>query len=242
MAIVMTVQLSGCKKDTEVASLAGYKYGTSMKLGDGTARSFVELDASGNPKQIGVALSETAMNSLPASGAEVVLDLPAEGNKTVFKHILLGYMPHGHEPVKIYDQPHFDFHFYRITNAERLAITEDKKTQLAKDPEAAYLPTGHINGGPVPAMGVHWIDPTAEEFAGKLFARTFIYGSYDGQVIFWEPMITSAYIKATKDQSTAIKQPQKVQAPGYYPAVYSVRYNAAEKQYEISLDQLAMKQ
>ena len=31
------------------------------------------------------------------------------------------------------------------------------------------------------------------------FTRTFIHGSWDGQIIFWEPMITRAHIVAKKD-------------------------------------------
>lgn len=217
------------------------RYGSAVKPGGGTARAFVQVDAAGTPKQVGVAISEAAMNNLP-DGADLVLDFPAEGSKTPFKHIALGYLHHGHEPVGVYDKPHFDVHFYTIPNADRLAITMDKQAQLAKDPAAGYLPAGHINAGPVPAMGVHWIDPTGDEFSAKGFSKTFIYGAYDGKVIFYEPMLTTAYIKATQDEVTPIKQPQKVAQAGYYPGAYRVRYNATDKQYEIALDQLAMKQ
>lgn len=243
LAFALVLQLTSCKEDGNTTpSPSGTKYGTSLNLGNGTARTFVQMDANGNPTQIGVAISEAAMNGLPADGKELILELPAEGSKTPFKHVLFGYMPHGHEPAKVYDQPHFDVHFYHISNAERLTITDDKKAQLARDPEAAYLPSGHINGGPVPGMGVHWIDPTGDEFGGKVFTKTFIYGAYDGKIIFYEPMVTVAYLKATADQLIPIKQPQKVATAGYYPGAYRVRFNAAEKQYEILLDQLSMKQ
>ncbi len=50
-------------------------------------------------------------------------------------------------------------------------------------------------GGGVPQMGAHWVDVTSPELNGSTFAQTFIYGSYDGQVNFYEPMITLDFLK-----------------------------------------------
>ena len=66
-------------------------------------------------------------------------------------------------------------------------------------------------------MGCHWIDFTSPELNGQLFTQTFIYGSYDGKVIFYEPMITEAFIKANSNFERAIPQPVKFQKTGYYP-------------------------
>ena len=49
-------------------------------------------------------------------------------------------------------------------------------------------------------MGAHWLDITSPELNQenpKSFTQTFIYGSYDGKVIFMEPMITKAFMDST---------------------------------------------
>ena len=66
-------------------------------------------------------------------------------------------------------------------------------------------------------MGAHWIDVTSSEFNGKPFTQTFIYGSYNGKVTFYEPMITLDFIKNNNNFERAIPQPAKVQKSGYYP-------------------------
>jgi hypothetical protein len=76
-----------------------------------------------------------------------------------------------------------------------------------------YVP---IPGG-VPQMGVHWVDVTAPELNGQLFTQTFIYGSYNGQVTFYEPMITLDFIKANPSYQRNIPVPSKFEQPGYYP-------------------------
>jgi hypothetical protein len=78
----------------------------------------------------------------------------------------LDWNPHGHEPEQIYGAPHFDFHFYSISQAERAAIPayEADPTKFDNGPGAAYLPPTYMNfGGGVPQMGAHWVDITSPE-------------------------------------------------------------------------------
>jgi hypothetical protein len=237
--LAVTLQLTGCKHDnTDTPNPTAPHYGQSVTLGKGTARSFVKLDATGNPDEVGIAVSEAAINSLPADMAELVMELPAEGSKTPFRHMYVTYMPHGHEPDGVYTIPHFDFHFYKITNAERLTMTPGKEAEISKAPDAGYLPTDYISAGPVPLMGNHWIDATSPELSGKGFTSTFLYGSNKGEVIFYEPMITVDYLKKTTLQQFTIKQPQKIAPSGYYPSEYAIRYNAANKEYEVVLEKM----
>lgn len=88
----------------------------------------------------------------------------------------------------MYELPHFDFHFYLMPNEERNKITADNQTQFAKAPAAQYLPADYMQApGGIPRMGAHWVDKTAPELQGKPFTVTFIYGTYDGKVTFYEP-------------------------------------------------------
>lgn len=237
-------------------------------------------EARGVPLEVGVALDEGAMEGLPTSGMghavghqppqhEYALTFPAE-NPTPFRWVSLNWNVAGHEPPGVYDTPHFDFHFYTIDKADRDRI-------VAADPQFAAkadrLPTDEFRpqftmvlGPPgaapsavaVPLMGVHWVDTRSPELQGLLgkpeaarpFTATFIYGSWDGQFIFAEPMVTRAHLLAKKgatdpavrDEVIPVGTAARYAAPGWYPAAYRVAYDAAAREYRIALTQLARRE
>lgn len=220
-------------------------FGTSQPIGNGSIRSWVTF-SNGNLTAIGVTFGEDALNNLPAEppagkeGTEYVLALPREADGTVFKHILVNWNPHGHGPTKIYDVGHFDFHFYLIPEKERVAITA-KGDDLAKTYRplpAEYTPTGYILApdSAVPEMGAHWADLSSHEFHGQSFTKTFLFGGYDGRIIFLEPMITRAYLETKPNVTETIKLPAKFSSPGAYPTKYSVRYDRVKKEYTVALE------
>lgn len=217
------------------------KYGEAQKAGNGTIRPFVRLDEKGNPTQVGVAISEATLSSLSTEMSHWILYPPKEADKTLIKHIAFGWMPHGHEPDGVYNVPHFDCHFYFTSNEERDGI-KPNDPRFVKNPDPVYLPKGLVRDAGVPQMGVHWVDPTSGEFQGKPFTTTFIYGALDGQVTFLEPMFTLDFLKKVQDEQIPVKQPEKVAQPGYYPTTYRYVYNAAEKQYEVTLENLVSRQ
>jgi len=87
-------------------------------------------------------------------------------------------------------------------------------------------------------MGAHWIDPMSPEFNNQSFTRTFIYGFYDGKMIFVEPMVTVAYFETKPNEQNNIRLPAKYPGISYYPTLYSIKYDAANKEYTVSLDGL----
>lgn len=232
-------------------SAAATFFGTTQTLGRGTVRSWVTLDKNGKPAAIGVTISEAALKTAPMelpsgqAGIEFNLALPAEAATTAFDHVGFGWNPHGHEPEKIYDVPHFDMHFYTITPAERALITAqgDDLAKAYRQPPSEYAPAGYIlaPGTAVPNMGAHWIDPKAGEFQGAAFTRTFLYGNYDGQIIFYEPMITRAFLETKVNVTEYIKLPAKYAKPGYYPTRYSVRYDPVNKEYVVALEGMVLR-
>lgn len=229
---------AACEKDDKPQT-EGYFYGKTATIGNGTARAYVELDANGDPLQIGIAFNEAALENLPATDQPMTLELPAEAlSKTPFKHVTFDYNPHGHEPPGIYTVPHFDAHFYKITEAEKLNIGINDADKLANNPDSTMIPAPYFPTGPVPQMGVHWVDPTSPEFNGQPFSSTFIFGAYDGNVIFYEPMVAVDFIKTKPHKHFTVRQPQKFVPAGYYPLEYCVRWNAETQQYEIALDDL----
>jgi hypothetical protein len=217
-------------------------------VGQGAAHAFVMLDPTGNPAAIGVTLTEDALTGLPAEpptgavGWEYVLALPKEAAATGYDHVGLDWNPHGHKPPGVYTVPHFDVHFYMISEATRARITlqGDDLERARKQPPSELMPAGYVlpPGTAEPRMGAHAINPVADEFHGRGFTKTFIYGFYDGRLIFLEPMLAKAFLEKRPDITEPVAVPPRYAAPGYYPTRYSVRYDAARKEYAIALEDL----
>ena len=225
--------------------------GDTKPLGKGQVRSWVSLDQKGNPTAIGLTFSEAALSTMPTEpppgelGTEISLGLPAEASSTAFKHIGLNWNPNGHVPVKIYDTAHFDFHFYMIGEDERNGITAkgDDLLKAKKQPAAEFVPEGYIY---VPdsehaRMGAHWVNPRSKELQGQTFTSTFLYGSYNGSLIFGEPMITRAFLETKTNLTELIKLPAQYARRAYYPTKYSVRYDPVAREYTIALEGMTLR-
>lgn len=227
---------------------AGTFLGKFTLLGNGTARSWITLDKQGKPTAIGVTLSETALTGLSDTpkpgmvGIEYLLPLPKEAAGSGFNHVSLDWNPKGHVPPGIYDAPHFDVHFYGITPKarERITLKGEDAARCVRPLPAKFVPAGYIlpPGTAEPGMGAHWIDPAAPEFNKQPFTKTFLFGSYDGELIFWEPMVTKAYLETKPNFSEPIKLPQAYQKPGYYPTRYAIRHDTVRQEYTIALEGL----
>ncbi len=239
--------LVGCATETEAMKSGTYE-GSRTPVGQGEAYSFITIDSNGTPTKIGIKLSESALSGLPMPATEheyeYNLPLPPEFSSTGYRQVVIGWNPHGHIPVGVYDTPHFDFHFYMIESGDRIKITAvgDDLARAHKAPPEQYMPTGYVlpPGTEVPNMGAHAVNPQADEFTKHSFTKTFIYGFYDGQMIFVEPMISKAYLETKPDVHTIIAVPLKYSLPAYYPTSYGVVYNKANREYEISLDNLVL--
>jgi hypothetical protein len=239
------------------------QYGEAVEVGNGSARTYVVVDReSGDPVEVGVALDETALEGLPVAGDHggnghehynsYILSLPAE-NGTPYRFVELNWNPKGHGGP--YTAPHFDFHFYRVSVAERDAIdptVADYAAQAAKFPAAEEMPAGYASShqlmnltpaeAAVPKMGLHWLDLSSAELPprNQPFTATFIVGSWNGKVIFDEPMITREFILAqrtTPNGTGVIPVPasQRYVPAGFYMEGYSVGYDSAAKEYRIAL-------
>jgi Domain of unknown function (DUF5602) len=225
--------------------------GETKPLGAGQARSWVSLDRNGNPTAIGVTFSEGALETLPkepppgAEGVGISLALPQQAAKTAFNHIGLDWNPHGHPPEKIYDSAHFDFHFYMISESDREGITAKGDSLLKgnKQPAAEFIPQGYVNvpDSVIPRMGAHWVNPLGRELQGQPFTTTFLFGSYDGRLVFAEPMIAKSFLETKTNVTEMIKLPERYERRAYYPTKYSVRYDAATKEYTVALEGMTLR-
>lgn len=207
-------------------------FGPKVNVGRGHAQSFVRMNH-GKLKEIGISLTKRALQNLPQEMAEYVLPLPPGIPVPYFKHLTLDWNPHGHEPDHVYTKPHFDFHFYFISNSDRQAIscTGADAPVCTKMPAADFL-ADHYGATPagVPKMGHHWVDLLAPEFNGGEFTRTYIYGYYNGTPIFVEPMITLEYLLSRHTSVKNVRVPAKFPyAGGSYPRQYKVWYDPGAK-------------
>jgi hypothetical protein len=231
IAAVAALSMTSCKKEDKETKSGIFK-GPEVSVHDGKAWTWVELNRDGKPERVAISINEAALNSVPVEDGEgnhdghdmdnsVVLKFHPKIDATLFNHVGLDWNPGGHPPFPIYTHPHFDFHYYMVTEAERMQMVDPAK--LAAEVPAGYVPATYIGVDPVPMMGKHYVDVTAPELNGELFNQTFIYGSYDGKITFYEPMITLDYLKATLDFVRDIPQPAKFQKTGYYPTKMRIK-------------------
>lgn len=250
LPLLLLFIFAGCQKEAlpddaslDVKASAETKtntfYGPARQLGDGVVRSMVTMTRDGVPVEIGIRLSEKALQDLPDEVTVVELELPNKMEGLAFDHIDFDWNPHGHEPEFLYGAPHFDLHFYMISREEQMQVIDPAKAAIL--PAAEYIPEGYfLPAGPelVPYMGVHWLSMDAPELppSSQEFTSTFIYGSYDGSFIFMEPMFTLDYLMNAADGTEMpIPQPEEFEQAGYYPTSYKMYYDAQHKDYIISM-------
>lgn len=232
-------------------------HGPAVALHDGSARTYLVIE-DGIPIEVGVALDRAFLAALPEDGApggvvmptghsafEYVLEMPAV-NPTPFRHVFLDWVPAGHEPTGVYGHPHFDVHFYTTSVDERRTIDPgdpEFMTRAQRLPDPEFIPAGYIEPGlpPVPMMGVHLVDPASPELRPEdpePFTRTFIYGSWDGRLIFIEPMVTRAFLEQRVDVKIPVPVAEHYDPQGYYPGAYTVSWDEATGEHRIALTDL----
>jgi hypothetical protein len=233
--VAVLATMLACSNDTIAPDASHEVDGPSVTVGSGSAHTFVTTDGS-HATRIGIALTDGVFTNLPDSMAEYQLPLPAGTTLPPWDHATLNWNPHGHPPPNIYMVPPFDFHFYTIPVSAQMSIVGGPDTVPVP---TKYMPRDYESEvESVPAMGVHWNDSLSAEWQGHPFDRTLIYGFNRGQLNFIEPMITVDFLKQHPDVTAHVKQPAAFQAPGEYPASYSIHYDATEHITRVALDSL----
>ena len=240
--------------DSGTAGGASLRYGAPIALGKGKARTYVVRNPStGHPVEVGVALTESALEGLPQAGthggnghehyASYILELPAD-HGTPYRFVELDWNPKGHGGP--YTAQHFDVHFYRIPLREHDAIDPsrtDYAQQASAFPAADELPAGYVSShllmnlppekAAVPRMGLHWLDRTSPELPPR-------------KVIFDEPMVTRDFILAHRDSigGTTIPVPAAARyvPAGFYMDSYRVSFDRGAREYRVALTGLAWRE
>lgn len=249
--------------DGSVAELANevaqLQYGASIGIGNGQARTYVLMSPDGqSPLELGVSIDAAGLEGLPSDMRMNRMALPSQA-PAPFTFAMVDWNPVGHEPPGIYDLPHFDFHFYVVPETEVDQIVPTRPSFAA---EANHLPTGEVvpehmivltepgadpAAAAVPQMGVHWLDVRSPELQAILgnqegfaaFTKTFLYGSWNGEFTFYEPMITRDYLLSRPDEIIPISKPAAYAAPGWYPGAYRIAFDAQAGEYRIALTEFS---
>jgi hypothetical protein len=171
----------------------------------------------------------------------------------------VNWNPHGHIPPGVFDVPHYDFHFYIIDEATRATIKAPAASEMcvlnAGPPAqlapvdcetfalltaplpADQMPPDYIRPGAVePGMGDHLLDPYGSGLNGNAFDHTFIFGAAAGNLIFFEPMITVAYLETKPNQCFPIRVPEALPAAAWAPSQYCIKYHPGRDEYTVSLE------
>ncbi|MFF4097178.1 hypothetical protein ACFYYY_25935 [Streptomyces sp. NPDC001834] len=155
-----------------------------------------------------------------------------------FKWLMFNWQRNGHGPTHVFDKPHFDFHFFIQDFTERnkirtgpcnLVINCDDEATAMKPVPSQYMPAGWGMPGAAGRMGNHIVNPNAAPANGDPFTQAFAYGTWDGHVTYWEPVVNRDWVVATKPAKACqpITQAPEVELSGYYPTQMCTRYSSA---------------
>lgn len=214
---------------------AGIITGTSGSLNGGSVTAYADVNGS-DLNAVGFQVSGSAVRNPGSGPGSVFVDLPSQASGTGFLRLEMDWNPQGHPPPGVYDVPHFDFHFYYIPDSQRTTIPGGQVSPVA----SKFLPSNYSQPGPaVPQMGGHALDLMSPELNGGTFTQTFIYGYYQGQEIFLEPMATQAYLQGLSGSTSFdFRQPSQygiAMMPSLVPTTVDYAYDSANDLYTISL-------
>ena len=168
----------------------------------------------------------------PAMAAGIALPAAVTAS-TGMQDLTVYWEPMGHPPGP-YLTPHFDFHFYSVPAAERMAIDCVDTTKPAALPEGYALPdialppdmakaigVSELTGLCVPQMGMHALLASEMESTTP-FRGTMVVGYTKGNPIFVEPMLSKAMLmeKASFDLTVPVVPGMSPAAPSTFRAEY----------------------
>lgn len=185
---------------------------------------------------------------------QATLAMPAGASdlRLPFRWATVNWNPEGHLPPApaVWSAAHFDFHFFlaepALINGIRTGpcaefIHCEDSARATKPLPARHAPEDYIDvGAAVAAMGNHLVDARDPELAdpARGFSHTFIYGTYDGKLIFLEPMVSHAFLSRRPRDCRPVRPPEAYATAGYYPTSYCVRHDGTTGTYRITLEDL----
>jgi hypothetical protein len=199
--------------------------------------SWATFDGTGDVVEFGATVPLAAIDRAPHDMemewppiANAIVRMPAELTEaTGVDHLTVYWEPHGHPPGA-YLTPHFDFHFYNISNSTRRAIDcadETKPAALPANFGMVDIPVpelGTLVGLCVPEMGMHAL-LASELQSEEVFDGTMVIGYYHGAPIFFEPMISRDMLMRRQSFQLPMPTVSGLPAGVRYPQRFRAEYD-----------------
>jgi hypothetical protein len=251
VSAMLVVALSGCAKEVPIVEVSGdcadVNGGQVCTMARTRGDSVIDVGAVVPLTSIANAPVDAEMAWPPMSAA--ILSLPAAvQQQSGLQEFTMYWEAHGHPPAP-YMTPHFDFHFYTVSDAERMAIDctdTAKPSELAAGyslpdqdlpPEMAQMiGVSTLVGICVPQMGMHSL-LTSELESTTPFRGSMVLGYYATRPIFIEPMITQAMLM--EEKSFTLPIPSIPGATGNYPRSFRADYDSTAKAYHLVFSDFA---
>ena len=172
------------------------------------------------------------------------LDIPESAQKKGgLTHLTVYWEAMGHPPGP-YMTPHFDFHFYTESQANRAAIDCKDRSKPTAMPAgymmvdvplppdmAKMMKVDTLIGLCVPTMGMHSL--LASEMESKdTFRGSMVIGHYAGKPVFIEPMLTKAMLMEKKSFDLPI--PEVAGLGEERPTKFRAEFDAAKQEYRFT--------
>lgn len=164
--------------------------------------------------------------------------LPAEARAALgVDHLGINWEAHGHPPGPFL-APHFDFHFYNLTQEEVGAIDCSNEQKPPTLPSGHSLPDieipgmGVLIGLCVPHMGMHAMTDDLIEGA-EPFEASLVLGYYGGTPVFFEPMISRDRLLEKTDIELTVPAIDDLPRGVRYPTRFRAEYDEADRQYRM---------
>lgn len=251
LSLMVVAALGACAKEVPIVETQG-ECGNMFEAQVCTwARmqgdSVVDIGATVPVAGIESAPADYAMAWPPVPVANLALPAAAQ-QQGGLTHLTIYWEAMGHPPGP-YLTPHFDFHFYTISNDQRAAMDCADLSKPSALPAGYSLPdvglppplvsmigVDTLVGLCVPGMGMHSLLTTELE-SSETFRGTLVVGYYQGKPIFVEPMISRAMMLEQKPFDLAI--PSIPGILGNQPRAFRAEYDSAQRAYRFVFSDFA---
>jgi len=245
-AVLLALAVGACKGEEQPVAVKGacadVFTGQVCTWATTKGKNLVEAGAVVPLASIENAPADQAMAWPPVAAAAIDMPDPV-GQQGGLNHLTMYWEPGGHPPGA-FMTPHFDFHFYSITAAERAAMDCKDLSKPASLPAGYSLPdmplppemakmigVPTLTGLCVPQMGMHSVLTTEME-RKDAFNGSMVVGYYKGKPIFIEPMISKAMLMEKKSFDLPI--PDVPGLAGTHATKFHAEYDAPQQAYRFT--------
>jgi hypothetical protein len=201
-----------------------------------SARTDVVRDESGALQEIALAVPLDVIAKLETEidGFEIAHSFfPIEDSSGAFPILIdIGHNKIGHPPFGVWDVPHFDVHFYALTEEQVLAVTCADQPKVDDD----KVPAGFVVGECVDQMGVHAHEPRADSNDPQPLKdknADVIIGYDKGELTFIEPMLLAEPVFAGETLEANVGRPARVGRETLWPARFTGRVEGDEYRFAL---------